>query len=579
MKEVLENRNAVSTLIDALGSIAVMGQTSSVPSTTEKESGQVVKRDETATTRAQNSRVHLGTTQGAVVVSKRRFRPDAIAARKTVSNVSRTEHFHAKPSASADFVPQVLHVGQSSNAARRGPGTSSGVSSSAQPSPGPLAGNASRPAQSPQLTALAANDADDIRPMALAPTPDDGAASARMTLEPLFDSGGSGGSGGGDPPPPPDKAPILSASGGSWGTSLKKDGNGNPIPGEYEVVHGAPVGSIAVLQVSSPAAGYIIDTVAWSGGTDVSAYLAADPAAAPPETVTVEHDVPNDELTYRFIIDAKARNYHITVEVTYLNHAAGSTTLDFTSVRPAVATLTADTDPTPDLVPNDPGKVYYWDAGAMDGATGMVLKADTQASQYFGGDFMIMQIAYINRSYVDQNNNPKTKAGGPLIDDGVGGGLPLGMDLVNFEHSWHLTSQEDDPEPTQEDPNPEKTSLGDSGLDQATDVVAAGVPDSINDKTLTVGTPGPNPPDPNNPPVPEKFKTFLMYKPDISGVWVALAKVEWGWGIQIQNQGGVWQVVPNTTQDPVPTQVSPIPNTDDDFWPVWDGKTSDLDWQ
>jgi hypothetical protein len=111
-----------------------------------------------------------------------------------VSNVSRTEHFHAKPSASADFVPQVLHVGQSSNAAQGG-SVSSGGSSAAQPSPRPIVGNPSSPTPSTQPTALAMNS-DDVRPMTLAPTPDDGAASSQALLGPSFDSGGSGGSGG-----------------------------------------------------------------------------------------------------------------------------------------------------------------------------------------------------------------------------------------------------------------------------------------------------------------------------------------------------------------------------------------------
>jgi hypothetical protein len=191
---------------------------------------------------------------------------------------------------------------------------------------------------------------------------------------------------------------------------------------------------------------------------------------------------------------------------------------------------------------------------------------------------MIMQIAaHVDRNYVDSNNVPHPMAGDGLIDDG-GSGLTLGMEIVDLRTSWHLTSQNDDPppdpNPDPNDPPPERTSTVSSRITQVADDVPVPTPHPTTDKTLTIGTPG------SNPPVPETYKTFLMYKPDISGVWVALAKVEWGWGIQIENQAGVWQIVAGTTQDLTPDPTNPIPSADDDFWPVWDGKTSDLvdDW-
>ncbi len=70
------------------------------------------------------------------------------------------------------------------------------------------------------------------------------------------------------------------------------------------------------------------------------------------------------------------------------------------------------------------------------------------------------------------------------------------------------------------------------------------------------------------PPQPESFTTYLMYKPTVGGVWVALAKLNWNWSIAITNPP-VTEVGEGFYYDPQGTTVY-------DEWPEWTGTTKQM---
>lgn len=365
-------------------------------------------------------------------------------------------------------------------------------------------------------------------------------------------------SGGCNPSPPPDKDPDIDFSGGT--TVQRKDPMGNKIEGQFYVDGTVSVGTRTFISVSAPAtSGYVIDTttIEWSGGTLVSDYLPNNADEAAPETEGLVEDVDEKLKDYIFVVDAHARDYIINVKVKYTNGASGESTLEFKSVRPVIATLVPDSNPVPIQRPVQPEAAQYRDP--TDSFSGMTMKADTQAHADHGGEFMIMQIAYPNRSYTDSNNVVVQQGGGPYIDDGAAM-LGLGMEIITGDNSWTLKA-------------------GQSGISDITiaeDAVSVPAPNPDMDKKVTVGHIG-NPNDPKDPNIPERFITYLMFRPE-GEVWVALAKLEWGWGLHLERVNGVWQVVAGSSQNPDPDPVNPIPPGEDDFWPTWNGKTSGLQW-
>jgi len=74
---------------------------------------------------------------------------------------------------------------------------------------------------------------------------------------------------------------------------------------------------------------------------------------------------------------------------------------------------------------------------------------------------------------------------------------------------------------------------------------------------------------PTKPPLLESFTTYLLYKPD-GGVWVALSKLNWAWGIGVSVANGVGTLNQNQgmfTFDLKGTDIS-------SEWPTWTGTTT-----
>ncbi|MDX2035594.1 MAG: hypothetical protein SFX72_03000 [Isosphaeraceae bacterium] len=387
------------------------------------------------------------------------------------------------------------------------------------------------------------SDDDDIRPLTLAPIPFAPPMSGTSDFESFSGSGGA----------PEDKAPIIRASGEGW-IAQQKMANGAPVEGQYEVPNGVPVGAVPNIEVLPPAdSGYVIQTITWSGGTDITGYLSTNADQVPPETMSVTTGVQTDQLQYGFVVDAEARLYSVDAQVEYTNGAKGHSTLVFSSVRPTTAQLSRLSEPRPLKLPTQ-NAISYWDDDEMQPG-GMVSQATTQTSS-FGGDFMVTQIVQAVRSYTDQNNVAYSMSGGPWIDDGPSGGsLGLGMSNLEPMHSWNVP------------PN----TPGMHHLNIFEDPIHVPSPDQVNDKEITVGIPG-------EVPTPEMYKTFLMYRPSGGGVWVALAKLEWGWGgaLKRNTQSGFWELDESYSQNPPLMSVNPIAHTSDDFWPSWIARSSDM---
>lgn len=436
---------------------------------------------------------------------------------------------------------------------------------------GDTVGGASTPRA--QSTSASSSLDGDIRPMRMSPlllrARHGGQPPAYM--QPL--SGGTGESGGGAPLP--DKAPIITASGGgsgggSWSATQKMD-NGSPVEGEFEVATGIPVGTVASFTVEPPNASYVIDTVTWSNGSDVSGYFAAAADALAPEVVSVKKNVKDNMHTYKFIVTPEAKTYELEVEVTYKStnpggpSATGKAKVTFESIRPE-ATFSVNSNPEPQqMLPTQPHTIWYRDPAA---SAGMEFEAKTKKYEKFNGEYMIIQLANARRSYVDKDGVIYTMNTDWALDDGVNvpyaSRLNLGMENQKNHNFW-----ESFPIPAV---MPEGETAEDVETNWASDPVPVRPPTPETDKSVTVGVPGAE-------PEPEKFKTFLMYKPLAPGgeaVWVALASIEWGLGLGLENNNGVWQVVPGTEQNPDPITTSPLPANSEDFWPTWSNRSWDV---
>jgi len=453
------------------------------------------------------------------------------------------------------FAPLVLTISSASPIADSG---------SADAAPQPVATDGGRGTAVPVPSASAATEADGIRPMKLAPivAPDQDEISTVSGLTPDGSSGQIGGSGVGESGTGRSGGsgsgsganPIISSI--TDGLALRQP---DPTKSEYVVEKGVPVGTVMQAVVAPPpGSGLQFQTIAWAGGTEISSYLTTPATAPAPMTLSVGRSVNKNQQLYSFVVDPEARSYTVTVNVTYADNRGGGTAkLTFSSIRPAMASLAKDSNPVPHH-PAPQGLVRYRDEVVGEG---MTIKAFTKAAKDWGGQFMLIQTVQIHRSYVDANgvtHRMENVGGGPNIDNGAEE-LPIGMLLVNTQRSWTLAADEE----------------GNSIDTVGEDTVIVPTPDVQTDRRLTVGLSG-------TPPTPESFDTYLMYRPQQNigvSVWVALARLHWGWGISIERNAGGWSVVAGSTQNPPASPSAPIPPADEDhFWPVWTGRSGDATW-
>jgi hypothetical protein len=353
-------------------------------------------------------------------------------------------------------------------------------------------------------------------------------------------------------------APIISSITG--GLQL----NNTQAP-NYTITNGVPVGTLMSIVIAPPPS-LTFQTIAWTGGTNVSAYLSVSYNDPPPQTMSPTMNVVTNQSTFSFVVDATARTYNVSVSVTYTSGGNGSASLKFTSIRPTIATLTKGKDnPIPMLLPNSAGTLAYEDP---NNSVGMPIVPTVTTAPNWGGQFMIMQTANLIRSNVDQNGNTFTmtnQGGGPNIDNGPPAfPQPIGMLITasdannQLQYGW-----------IQEAGTPNNTVA-----DEADDAVIVPAQNPATDQSVTVGTPGSN-------PVPETFVSYLMYRPPATvsqSVWVALAQLSWGWGGSITNTNGKWSLNNSATQNPAATPLQTVPSTNNACFPSWTAATSQLSW-
>ena len=242
-----------------------------------------------------------------------------------------------------------------------------------------------------------------------------------------------------------------------------------------------------------------------------------------------------NQSSYTFIVDT-AKAWSITATATFTNaqnqQVTSSATMTFTSVAP-----TASLAVTAQGQAVDHGGVGIWDKQAQNNnADGIELTATTSAAvnnagKAIPGTFMFMNMVTPNRLFIDQNNNTfhlRSPDGKPVFDNGGAGGTDntLGMTayntpnpkiaLTSMDHAWDLPY-------TYTDPVTKKQEVFTNGSFEATDSPSQDAP-NVNPaaKTLSVGS--------LDGKTPESLTTYLMYKPDVTGRWIALSKVDWSWG-------------------------------------------------
>jgi hypothetical protein len=347
------------------------------------------------------------------------------------------------------------------------------------------------------------------------------------------------GSGGGTLPAP--AITELDIYGGIQGSAL----NYTWIPA------GVPVGAGMAFSVAS---GY--SSVTWSGGTNYGYYL-SDPASESPapSLMYVREGVPTNNNTYGFTLDADEQTYTVNVTVTsdQFPGQQASSTVTFASHRP---TASLNLQWTQGITFNN----------SVNGGTDVQIKADVPiftaqtASGAFGGNFIFMQTAVIDRSKTDQNGNTTsfTTAGLTFKDDGVDPNepSPIGMYLtrpstvtkangtqvpVNGQYGWSLNA-------------------GDTATTTTLDPTLLVVP--ITYMHLSVD---------------DNYNTYVMYQPP-EGVWVALQEVTWSLTGSADNTGTAAQPNwPANYTDPQSDQTGFAPGGDSCF-PPWNGLTSSLFW-
>ena len=363
-------------------------------------------------------------------------------------------------------------------------------------------------------------------------------------------------------------APPLAVSGG-WSAS------GGSVIGNAPsyTIKQVPVGAIISLTLVSPNNGFTIDTasITWANGTDIKGYTSQSASDRAPDTMSVSTGVDTHSLTYTFIVDAKARAYNIQVSAKYSNIGNMTqpkpTTIQFTSVRPQIATLKAG-DQLGIPRSNTNGNQFQLSLRSDFGRTpnnkatkGMVIVATTTiAANAPGGSFMFLQTANIVRSKIDggQPFHERNVGTGPNVDNsfpGQGGAPGYPIDLFTSTitpnqltpNSWRLDSV---------------NGLPSTGMHTMNDTPTSPSSPAATTTKLSIGSFAPV-----GPAQPESYTTYLMYKPD-SGVWIALNKLNWGWQIML-TAPTVKVSGQNFYYDKTGTDVT-------DEWPSWTGATSNI---
>lgn len=317
--------------------------------------------------------------------------------------------------------------------------------------------------------------------------------------------------------------------------------------GHLTIPGGVSIGTDLGFSVTAPT-GYVIDptTITWAGGTTVTNYLNGDPSQPAPKTQAAPTLAATDQSSYQFIVQAETPggpgfNYDVTVTCKYssvpANVQAGvqvSTDVAFTSVPPKVASLSIDhlapkmfngryPDGTSTLT------LLTADNGLRSGA-GIAINATTQTSTTFGGTFMYLNLLTDSSDIV--------KGGGVMVSDptiGSGANVDSGNPLAYEGFFWKQDANATEPITDH--------SFQDSpGLDP----VSAAATNALIDRS---------------------YRTFLMFKPNTSGVWVALDVMTWKFAETITLSTPM-KVVSSTT--PTAVEDSAV-----GAWPTWTETSTD----
>ncbi|MEW4567464.1 hypothetical protein AB1L88_06310 [Tautonia sp. JC769] len=350
---------------------------------------------------------------------------------------------------------------------------------------------------------------------------------------------------------------LVLASGGGWGAAPKME-NGQPVPGEFVVPNGVPVGSVAYFQVGNPNPSYVITTVTWDGGTDIKGYMSGTPTSAPAKKQEVLTGVAKNQTSYTFVVKAEAKNYTVRADVQYANGAKGWVTVEFASVRPTTTLA----------VPED--KVGFQATGDTNthnvaGLVQAIFFQATATTHQHGGSFIFMQLvksARVESAYFENNklvkeyieNDRSIPNGedfdGKLHDDFLNRLAYLHIYDGNIMYGWHLM-------PGRSMPVPAAPPGGTPDPPMMFDDPKSQVPLDWIGNAFT-----------------SSFSTYLMYKPQ-SGVWVALNQIDWSvsQAATRTGPGGTWEALTL----PAPTQVSQ-PSTPNGMaaFPTWVNFTSNF---
>lgn len=401
---------------------------------------------------------------------------------------------------------------------------------------------------------VALADDDGIRPMTLPPSSADGDGLDAMVSGRSGGSGGgggsSGGSGGGTPPDMPPQ--LVLASGGGWGAALKME-DGQPVPGEFVVPNGVPVGSVAYFQVGNPDPSYVITTVTWDGGTDIKGYMSGTPTSAPAKKQELLTGVATNQTSYTFVVKAEAKNYTVRADVQYANGAKGHVTVEFASVRPTTANLT---------VTQQGDQVNGFDIHTglpkITIFPSIKFEASVTTNQQHGGSFMFMQLVKSTRQEWTQNGPNDTR-----------------IDVYRENnHSW---PNGEDFDGILHDNGKTDNSLGYPHIYEGNEMFGwHTLPNQSMPVPIAPPAPSPAPPTTGDQPSmqaliswhrifrEDTFSMYLMYKPT-NGVWVALRLVEWSWSGEMTKEDGTWRV---TDPTPMTPQTTTIP-TGEAAFPTW----------
>ena len=322
-------------------------------------------------------------------------------------------------------------------------------------------------------------------------------------------------------------------------------------PANYQAVAPVPIGWIANIQTSGPGGDYVATSDSWSGGTSYSAYTSASPP--PPTSVSLLQNVVTNASNYQFIVDSNPRQYTITVNVTYSNHATGAATLTFTSDAPTGSLKTQQLGMvTAHFVP--PPTNYLFAGITPD----LEISATSTVDANTGGSFMFLQIANtVDIANPTSNAVPTFIANSAAFDDGIFDGPLLdsgtlaypytytnaGGQTIRGNFSWTLPNSNG---------NLTNPAGGATAPFMADDPHAQS---SVGALSFSIS---------------ESFSDYLMYmssKP--SSVWVAISQMNWSWSVTVTPTN-----VPPAEQQSAPT--GPTKPGGVMAFPTWINTTSNL---